>query len=83
MLYLEFDEERLIKEYSVSGDIKMNAQQLAHIMAEDERVAAIVAQAIPWYAMLTEEICDETSAKRMECVSDDPHDFLIQASELV
>lgn len=83
MFYLEFDEVSLSRHESVSGDAEMNAKQLAHMMSSDERIAALVAMAIPWYAHLTEGVSGLTSVKHMEVVQDDPHNYLIQAAELV
>jgi hypothetical protein len=83
MFYLEFDEVSVSTHDAISGDATMNSKQLAGMMASDERIAALVAMAIPWYAHLTESVSGIASVKHMEIVQDDPHNYLIQAAELV
>ena len=83
MFYLEFDEDKLINESSAGGDVKLNAKQLAGMMAADERIAALVAMAIPWYAHLTEGVDSVATVKHTEIVEYDPHNYLIQAAEII
>lgn len=83
MIYVDIDVERLIHEVSVSGDATANAKQLAGAMIADEKLAQVVAMAIPWYAHLAEDISSVTSMKRVELAEEEYHDYLIQSAEML
>ncbi len=82
MIYLEFCEDRMLKDADVQGDPYLNAKQFASLMVENEGLARIVAMALPFYVHLTEETSREYAVKMMEVVEDDYHNQLVRAGEV-
>ncbi|MFN7640814.1 MAG: hypothetical protein ACK5PR_03615 [bacterium] len=82
MIYLEFCEDRMLKDADVQGDPYLNAKQLASLMVENEGLAKIVAMALPFYVHLTEETSLVYAQKMMEVVEDDFHNHLVQAGTI-
>ncbi len=79
MIYIEFDEDRMIKEVSVSGETKLNAKQFAHMMAQDDKLAAVVAAALPWYLHLTQDTDEHYANEAMEQAEDEWDVYLEKA----
>ena len=70
MIYIEFDEDRMIKEYSVSGCTRMNAKQFADMMFRNKDLAAVVAASLPWYVHLLQRTDEYYAEEAMEVAED-------------
>jgi hypothetical protein len=82
MIYLEFCEDRMLKDADVQGDPCLNAKQLASLMVENEALAKTVAMALPYYVHLTENTSSVYARKMMEVVEDDFHNHLVKAGDV-
>lgn len=79
MIYLEFDEDKMVKDLQVSGSTRMNAKQLAHMMYENDAFAAVVAAALPWYLHLTQDTDEHYAEEAMEVAEEEFDVYLEKA----